>query len=317
MSDAVQGPWVVGEVDADPADRRTGRERVGDVLRERILAGELAPGERIDLDKYAAEFGTSRTPVREACLALAQDGLVKVVQRSGVTVIGVTPESTIENFQLMAALSGVAAQWASGKISERDLLRVKELQREIRIASQAGEDITTLNWLFHAAINRAEDFIYIETPALDDLSLGDTGDTLQLWQALIARMTARPALRVILCVPVFLAAGAPKALQRVRERGSLVVGVYNEMPPFHAGMLPSLLAAFWATSMICRPDSMAVGPPPSQGRALRAPRRQSLVGRRRVDGQERVLPRGPGRHGPRSPASRRSCVADRPAHRSA
>ena len=112
-------------------DRRTGRERVGEVLRERILAGELAPGERIDLDKYAAEFGTSRTPVREACLALAQDGLVKVVQRSGVTVIGVSPESTIENFQLMAALSGVAAQWAAGKISERDLLRVKELQREI------------------------------------------------------------------------------------------------------------------------------------------------------------------------------------------
>ena len=155
VSDTVQGPWVVGEVDADRTDRRTGRERVGDVLRERILAGELAPGDRIDLDKYAAEFGTSRTPVREACLALAQDGLVKVVQRSGVTVIGVSPEWTIENFQLMAALSGVAAQWAAGKISERDLLRVKELQREIRIASQSGEDITTLNWLFHAAINRA------------------------------------------------------------------------------------------------------------------------------------------------------------------
>ena len=92
----------------DPVDRRTGRERVGEVLRERILAGELAPGERIDLDKYAAEFGTSRTPVREAATALCagRTGEGRPAQR--VTVIGVSPESTIENFQPMAALSGVA-----------------------------------------------------------------------------------------------------------------------------------------------------------------------------------------------------------------
>ena len=89
----------------------------------------------------------------------------------------------------------------------------RALDRRILAARGLREGATSLL----AAINRAEDFIYIETPALDDLSLGDTGDTLQLWQALIARMTARPALRVILCVPVFLAAGAPKALQRVRD----------------------------------------------------------------------------------------------------
>lgn len=155
MTAPERGPWPVGEVDDRAGGKRTERERLADVLRERILAGELARDSRIDLDATAAEFGTSRTPVREACLVLAQEGLVRVAQRSGIIVIGVSAESTLENFTLMAALSGVAAQWAAQKITPRQLLRVRELHREIRIAAQAGEDVATLNWLFHREINRA------------------------------------------------------------------------------------------------------------------------------------------------------------------
>jgi DNA-binding GntR family transcriptional regulator len=149
------GPWVVGEIRDESVGRRTERERIGDALRDRILSGLLVPGERIDLDVYAKEFGTSRTPIREACLTLAQEGLVKVAQRSGVTVIGISAESTIENFTLMAALSGVAAQWAADKIGSRELLRVRELNREIHVAVKSDDDIATLNWLFHREINKA------------------------------------------------------------------------------------------------------------------------------------------------------------------
>ncbi|WP_330251033.1 GntR family transcriptional regulator [Nocardia sp. NBC_00565] len=153
--EAARGPWPVGEVDDTGNGPRTERERLADALRERILAGELARDSRIDLDATAQEFGTSRTPVREACLVLAQEGLVRVAQRSGITVIGVSAEATLENFTLMAALSGVAAQWAAQKIVPRQLLRVRELHREIRIAAQVGDDVATLNWLFHREINRA------------------------------------------------------------------------------------------------------------------------------------------------------------------
>jgi DNA-binding GntR family transcriptional regulator len=163
------GPWVVGEIRDSGASRRTERERVGDVLRDRILSGLLAAGERIDLDAYAAEFGTSRTPVREACLTLAQEGLVRVAQRSGVTVIGVSAETTMENFTIMAALSGVAAQWAAEKIGSRELLRVRELNRELHVAVQADDDVATLNWLFHREINKA-----CGSPRLQAM-LGDAG----------------------------------------------------------------------------------------------------------------------------------------------
>lgn len=171
MAEFDRGPWTVGEAaeEAGSATRKTARQRVCEVLRWRILSGELPPNSRIDLDVVASEFGTSRTPVREACLTLAQDGLVRVVQRSGVTVIGVSPESIMENFTLMAALSGVAAQWAAEKITPRQLLQVRELHREIHVAAQSGDDIATLNWMFHREINKA-----CASPRLQAM-LGDAG----------------------------------------------------------------------------------------------------------------------------------------------
>lgn len=169
MTDVDRGPWTVGEPLGAAPEKKTGRERAAEVLRHRILSGDLSPGARIDLDAVAAEFGTSRTPVREACLTLAQEGLVRVAQRSGVTVIGVSPDTIVENFALMAALSGVAAQWAAGKIDERQLLRVRELHREIRVAAAAGDDIATLNWLFHREINKSCGSLRLQS------MLGDAG----------------------------------------------------------------------------------------------------------------------------------------------
>ena len=68
------------------------------------------------------------------------------------------------------------------------------------------------------AIGRAEDFIYIETPALDDLAFGEADDRIHLLDALFTRMSQRPGLRVLVCVPVFFDTGLPKAFQRIRDQ---------------------------------------------------------------------------------------------------
>lgn len=134
---------------------RTVRERAARELRDRILVGDLAAGARIDLDQIAAEFGTSRTPVREACLALAHEGLVKVAPRAGVTVVGVTPEDTLENFAIMAVLSGVAAAWAAERITEQELKTVRGLRTSVVAAVESEGDIAGANWAFHRAVNLA------------------------------------------------------------------------------------------------------------------------------------------------------------------
>ncbi|MBL7627990.1 GntR family transcriptional regulator [Frankia sp. CN6] len=137
----------------------TARDRVADVLRDEIMTGRFGPGKRIDLDETAAWLGTSRTPVREACLTLQFEGLVQVAPRSGVTVVGLRQRDVEDNFALAAQLAGSAAAWAAERISEPDLAEVRRLADGVRVAVESGGDLKTANFLFHRAINRASDSV--------------------------------------------------------------------------------------------------------------------------------------------------------------
>lgn len=150
-------PWQVPSQLASALRRPGGtvRDRASRIIRERILVGDLSPHSRIDLDALAEEFGTSRTPVREACLALAGEGLVRIAPRSGVTVIGVTPEDTLENFVMMAVLCGVAAAWAAERMTATELAAVRQLRSAVVSAVDTNGDTATANWSFHSEINRA------------------------------------------------------------------------------------------------------------------------------------------------------------------
>lgn len=131
----------------------TVRDRVTDELRERILTAKLLPGERLDLNELSAEFGTSRTPVREAILALEHDGLAKMMPRSGVVVVGLTAYDIQDNFALMAVLAGVAAMWASERANDADRSRMQELAQAVVAAAKNGSDVAQCNLEFHRHIN--------------------------------------------------------------------------------------------------------------------------------------------------------------------
>lgn len=68
-----------------------------------------------------------------------------------------------------------------------------------------------------AAIDRAQDFVYIETPYVDNLTIQSGAENLQWWTRLMTRMNTRKGLRVALCVPSRLAPGTPKVMQDVRD----------------------------------------------------------------------------------------------------
>src|SRR6476661_7267828 len=129
----------------------TVRARAATELRDRILTGRLPAGTRLDLDEVAAEFGTSRTPVREALLELSYEGLVAITPRSGIAVLGITPQDAIDNFGVLAALSGKAAEWATARITPVQLDEMDALADAIRSA----DDVVAANWRFHRALNMA------------------------------------------------------------------------------------------------------------------------------------------------------------------
>jgi DNA-binding GntR family transcriptional regulator len=129
----------------------TVRARAAEELRNRILTGALAPGSRLDLDGLCAEFGASRTPVREALLELSYEGLVDVAPRSGITVIGLTPRDVLDNFAILGTLAGRAAEWAAQRITDGELQHI----RDLAAAVPADRDLVAANWAFHRAVHRA------------------------------------------------------------------------------------------------------------------------------------------------------------------
>jgi DNA-binding GntR family transcriptional regulator len=122
----------------------TVRERATRELRDRILTGALPAGTRLDLDAITKEFATSRTPVREALLELSYDGLVRVAPRSGVTVIGISPEDVLDSFTIVGVLTGQAAAWAARRVTPEDVERLHNLATDV-----------DANWHFHREIHRA------------------------------------------------------------------------------------------------------------------------------------------------------------------
>jgi hypothetical protein len=86
-------------------------------------------------------------------------------------------------------------------------------RRLLTSAFGAREALTALV----AAIGRAQDLVYIETPAVDDLAIESVGENVRLWQLLLGRLATRKGLCVILCVPSLGGRGSPKAFQAVRD----------------------------------------------------------------------------------------------------
>src|ERR1700677_2811507 len=127
----------------------TVRERAARELRDRILTGALPAGTRLDLDAITKEFATSRTPVREALLELSYDGLVRVAPRSGITVIGMSPEDVLDSFTILGVLTGQAAAWAAERVTDDGIERLRTL------ATAAEGAIVNANWNFHREIHRA------------------------------------------------------------------------------------------------------------------------------------------------------------------
>ncbi|AWE53369.1 MULTISPECIES: GntR family transcriptional regulator [Streptomyces] len=83
--------------------RSSYREKVADALRAALIAGELRPGEVYSAPGLAARFGVSATPVREAMLDLAKEGLVDTVPNKGFRVTAVS-EKQLDEYKHIRAL---------------------------------------------------------------------------------------------------------------------------------------------------------------------------------------------------------------------
>lgn len=96
--------------------RRSSGELVADHLRRQIINGELGPGQRLAQEVIAAEFGTSRVPVREALVILEQEGWIKMEMHRGGRVLPIET-SVADNAEVWDLVFGLVARRAAARLT--------------------------------------------------------------------------------------------------------------------------------------------------------------------------------------------------------
>jgi len=124
-------------------------EQVAEQLRTRILAHTLAPGSWIDEQALAAEYGISRTPLREALKVLAAEGLVTMKLRRGAYVTEVSERDLAEVFHLLALLESDAARVAARKATEEEMTELLAIHDELESAIDDRDRFFAANERFH------------------------------------------------------------------------------------------------------------------------------------------------------------------------
>jgi DNA-binding GntR family transcriptional regulator len=127
-----------------------------EVIREAIIDGRLAPGERLKEEELARELGLSRTPIREALAVLQAEGLVDTAPNRGATVRAHDAEDLDDLYRLRALLEGYAAGRAATRMPPES---VAELFASCeRFEGLADGDVAPLvkeNMHFHSTIVEA------------------------------------------------------------------------------------------------------------------------------------------------------------------
>ncbi|NPV54453.1 MAG: GntR family transcriptional regulator [Firmicutes bacterium] len=145
------------EISIGIEDRKVLHERVYAALRQQILNGKLAPGERVLEAKIARRIGISRTPVREALQKLETEGLLIRLRSGGLVVAENSRTDAEELFEVRIALETYMGRLAAERIQEKDLRRLEQIIAYTR-ASLEHRDLdrmVSLNTEFHDVIARA------------------------------------------------------------------------------------------------------------------------------------------------------------------
>lgn len=127
---------------------------IANALEKDILGGQVATGELVNEVALAARFGVSRTPVREALLSLASSGLVELQPGRGAVVVGVSLQQVFESYEVLATLSGLAAELAATRMSALERAQLLSIHEEMGKCRDANrrDAYVQLDGQFHEAI---------------------------------------------------------------------------------------------------------------------------------------------------------------------
>lgn len=133
--------------------KRTIADQVAELLRHRILTGQLRGGQPIRQEHLAAELGVSRIPLREALKQLAAEGFVTIASHKGAVVAELSVAEVEELFDLRLRLETWLLELAMPTMAAAEIAELEANLKEQRrpdVLPRWGE----LNWHLHEIMYR-------------------------------------------------------------------------------------------------------------------------------------------------------------------
>ncbi len=131
--------------------RKSLGEHVFETLRQAIVSGQMAPGDRLVESRIAQALEISRTPVREAIHKLEREGFIRRRPQGGFTVLGLSRRDIEETFEIRAVLESYAARLAAVKHQASELDDLARIAASFQQSLDAGQlaRLVEINTAFH------------------------------------------------------------------------------------------------------------------------------------------------------------------------
>jgi len=113
-------------------------DRVFEALREGILSGELAPGDRLRIREVSAQLGTSVMPVRDAISRLEEAGLVEAIPYRGAVVRTLSPDDMLHLYEVRRVLEVEAASRGAERADERVFAQLRDRLDDVMAEVSGG-----------------------------------------------------------------------------------------------------------------------------------------------------------------------------------
>jgi len=136
-------------------------------LKRSILTLKRLPGSDIDEVRLAAEYGLSRTPLREVLRKMAGEGYLELRDNRGAQVSAMTHKTLRDFFLAAPMIYSATMRLAAQNATPEQIATLKQVQRSFRAALASGniEDRVFYNDRFHALIGEIANNIFL-TPSL-------------------------------------------------------------------------------------------------------------------------------------------------------
>ena len=127
-------------------------EEVAERLRQQIFERVLEPGSWIDEQKLSAEYGISRTPLREALKVLAVEGLVTMKVRRGAYVTETSADDVAQIYHLLALLESDAAGAVAATATPDQRAELRQLHEQLEQQVRQREAFFRSHERFHVRL---------------------------------------------------------------------------------------------------------------------------------------------------------------------